>query len=83
METGMKKVFDSMENALRLQFQANAERRAAKAEQEEKEFRERLMQAAASKIELDAKVSDAKGTQDAVRRDQLMALMMAGGHGLL
>ncbi|MCI9005558.1 MAG: hypothetical protein HFH39_10050 [Lachnospiraceae bacterium] len=83
METGMKKVFDSMENALRLQFQANAERRAAKAEQEEKEFRERLMQAAASKIELDAKASDAKGTQDAVRRDQLMALMMAGGHGLL
>ena len=67
METGMKKVFDSMENALRLQFQANAERRAAKAEQEEKEFRERLMQAAASKIELDAKASDAKGTQDAVR----------------
>lgn len=83
METGMKKVFDSMENALRLQFQANAERRAAKAEKEEKEFRERLMQAAASKIELDAKASDAKGTQDAVRRDQLMALMMAGGHGLL
>ena len=83
METGMTKVFDSMENALRLQFQANAERRAAKAEQEEKEFRERLMQAAASKIELDAKASDAKGTQDAVRRDQLMALMMAGGHGLL
>ncbi len=83
METGMKKVFDSMENALRLQFQANAERRAAKAEQEEKEFRERLMQAAASKIELDAKASDAKGTQDAVRRDQLMALMMAGGHALL
>lgn len=83
METGMKKVFDSMENALRLQFQANAERRAAKAEQEEKEFRERLMQAAASKIELDAKASDAKGTQDAVRRDQLMALMMAGGQGLL
>ena len=83
METGMKKVFDSMENALRLQFQANAERRAAKAEKEEKEFRERLMQAAASKIELDAKASDAKGTQDAVRRDQLMALMMAGGQGLL
>ncbi len=83
METGMKKVFDSMENALRLQFQANAERRAAKAEQEEKEFRERLMQAAASQIELDAKASDAKGTQDAVRRDQLMALMMAGGQGLL
>jgi hypothetical protein len=82
METGMKKVFDSMENALRLQFQANAERRAAKAEQEEKDFRERLMQAA-SKIELDAKASDAKGTQDAVRRDQLMALMMAGGQGLL
>ena len=76
METGMKKVFDSMENALRLQFQVNAERRAAKAEQEEKDFRERLMQAA-SKIELDAKASDAKGTQDAVRRDQLMALMMA------
>lgn len=83
METGMKKVFDSMENALRLQFQANAERRAAKAEREEKDFRERLMQAAASKIELEAKGSDVKGTQDAVHRDQLMALMMAGGQGLL
>ena len=50
METGMKKVFDSMENALRLQFQVNAERRAAKAEQEEKDFRERLMQAASKSL---------------------------------
>lgn len=78
METDMKKVLDSMENSLRLQIQANAERRAQKAQQEEKEFKEKLMRIAASEMELNAKASDVKGTQDAVRRDQLMALMMAG-----
>lgn len=75
--TDIKQVMDSMENSMRLQIQANSERRAAKAEQEEKEFKEKLMRAAASKMELDGISAKAKGSADAVRRDQLMALMMA------
>ncbi len=78
MATDVKTVLDSMENALRLQIQANAERRSAKAEREEKEFMEKLAQTAASRTELEAKAAGVKGTQDAVRRDQLMMLMMAG-----
>ena len=74
----MRKALDSMENALRLQIQAKAERRAEKAAQEEQEFKEKLKRAANSQIELDGKASNVKGAQDAVRRDQLMALMMAG-----
>lgn len=74
----LKRVLDSMENALRLQIQANAEKRADKAEQEEREFKEKLMQAAVSKMELDGIASSKKGSKDAVQRDQLMALMMAG-----
>ncbi len=76
--TDIKQVMDSMENSMRLRIQADAERRAAKAEQEEKEFKEKLMRAAASKMELDGISAKAKGSADAVRRDQLMALMMAG-----
>lgn len=83
MYTDMKQVLDSMENALRLKIQADSERRATRAEQAEKEFKEKLMEIAASKASLDAKASDVKGTQDAVRRDQLMALMMAGSQPLL
>lgn len=75
--TDIKQIMDSMENSMRLRIQADAERRAAKAEQEEKEFKEKLMRAAASKIELDGISAKAKGSADAVRRDQLMALMMA------
>ncbi|NBH12895.1 hypothetical protein D3Z36_01515 [Lachnospiraceae bacterium] len=78
MATDMKQAIDSLENALKLQIQANTERRAAKAEREEKEFREKLMRSLSNKTELDAKASQVKGTQDAVRRDQLMTLMMAG-----
>lgn len=78
MATDIKTVLDSMENALRLQIQANTERRSARAEREEKEFMEKLMQTAASRAELEAKATNLKGTQEAVRRDQLMALMMAG-----
>ena len=66
-----------MENAMRLQIQANAERRSEKAEQQEKEFKEKMIRAA-SKMELDGKASKVNGAQDAVRRDQLMLLMMAG-----
>lgn len=78
MSADINNVLDSMENALRLQIQANAKRRSAKAEQEEKEFKEKLTRAYTSKMELEGKVSGVKGAQDAVRRDQLMTLMMAG-----
>lgn len=78
MATDIRTVLDSMENALRLQMQANAERRSARAEREEQEFLEKLKRTAASKTELEAKAESLKGTQDAVRRDQLMMLMMAG-----
>lgn len=76
--TDIKQVMDSMENSMRLRIQADAERRSEKAAQEEKEFKEKLMRAAASKMELDSISAKAKGSADAVRRDQLMALMMAG-----
>ena len=76
--TDMTKMLDSMENALRMRALADAERRAERAEQEEKRFREKLMQAAASEVELDGISAKVKGTADAVQRDQLMTLMMAG-----
>ncbi len=78
MATDIRQVLDSMEHALKLQIQANAERRSEKAAREEKEFKEKLMYAFTSKTELESKASAVKGSQDAVRRDQLMALMMAG-----
>ncbi|MCI8300891.1 MAG: hypothetical protein HFI69_11240 [Lachnospiraceae bacterium] len=78
MATDIRQVLDYMEHALKLQIQANAERRSEKAAREEKEFKEKLMYAFTSKTELESKASAVKGSQDAVRRDQLMALMMAG-----
>lgn len=74
----MTMMLDSMENAVRLRSQAQAERRAEEAEQAKKEFHEKLMRAAASDMELEGMVSGVKGKQDAVQRDQLMGLMMAG-----
>lgn len=76
--TDMTQMLNSMENAMKLQNQAKAERRARKAEQEKKEFREKLMRAAASEMELDGMASKVKGADDAVQRDQLIGLMMAG-----
>lgn len=76
--TDMTQMLNSMENAMRLQNQAKAERRARKAEQEKKEFQEKLMRAAASEMELDGMASKVKGADDAVQRDQLIGLMMAG-----
>lgn len=76
--TAMKQVLDSMENVIRLRSQARAERRAEEAQAQRQAFQEKLQRAAASKIELDGISSDVKGKQDAVQRDQLMALMMAG-----
>ena len=74
----MKQVLDSMENSIRLRSQAQAERRAEDAAREKKAFQERLMLAAASKAQLDGMASNVNGKQDAVLRDQLMGLMMAG-----
>ncbi len=76
--TDMTQMLHSMENAMRLQNQAKAERRAEKAAKDKKEFQEKLMRAASSDIELSGIASKAKGSEDAVRRDQLIGLMMAG-----
>lgn len=69
----MKQLMTSMENTMKLQGRARAERRAREAEQEQKEFREKLMRAAASQMELDSLAQKAKGTEAAVQRDQLMS----------
>ena len=74
----MMQMLHSMEQSITLQNRARAERRAAKAEQDKREFQEKLMRAAASKIELDGMASSVKGKQDAVQRDQLIAMMTAG-----
>lgn len=76
--TAMKQVMDSMELSIKLRNQARAERRAEDAENTRRDFQKKLMRAANSKLELDAEVSGIKGTEDAVQRDQLMAMMMAG-----
>ena len=74
----MAQVIDSMENAVKLRSQARAEKRAEEAEQAKKAFQEKLMFAAATKTELDSMASKAKGSHDAVVRDQLLGMMMAG-----
>lgn len=74
----MAQVLDSMENAIKLRNQARVEKRAEEAKQAEKAFQEKLRLAAASKLELDSMASKAKGSHDAVLRDQLMGLMMSG-----
>lgn len=74
--TDMKQVMNSMENSMKLQIQAKSERRARKAEEEEKDFLEKLRQAAASQAEIEGKAMKVKGSQAATQRDQLMGLMM-------
>ena len=74
----MQQVLDSMEYSVKMRSQAKAERRAEEAEREKRAFQEKLMRAAAGKVELDGMVSNVKGKQDAVLRDQLMGLMMTG-----
>lgn len=78
MITGMQQAVDSMEYAVKMRSQARAERRAEEAEAEKKAFLEKLQLAEATKTELDSQASKAKGAQDAVVRDQLMGLLMAG-----
>ena len=74
----MTQMLHTMENTLRLQNRARAERTARKAEEEKREFQEKLMRAAASKMELDGLASKAKGSEDAVQRDQLIGMMGTG-----
>lgn len=76
--TAMQQVLDSMETSVKLRNQARAERRAEEAENAKKEFQRKLMLAESNKLELDAAASGIKGAQDAVQRDQLMGMMMAG-----
>lgn len=76
--TAMKQVLDSMETSVKLRSQAQAERRAEEAERTKQAFKEKLMRSANSKLQLDAAASGVKGAQDAVQRDQLMIMMMAG-----
>lgn len=73
--TDMTQMLHTMENNLRLQNRARAERRARKAEEEKREFQEKLQRAAANKIELDGLASKVKGSDDAVQRDQLIGMM--------
>ena len=74
----MKQMLDSMENSIKLQSRAKAEQRARRAEQEQEEFKEKLMRVAASQAELDGMAAKVKGTDAAVQRDQLIGLMMGG-----
>lgn len=71
----MKKLLDSMENSIKLQGRARAEKRARRAEQEQEEFKEKLMRIAASQVELDGLAGKIKGTDAAVQRDQLIGMM--------
>lgn len=78
MKTNMTNLLDSMEETIKLQSRAKAEQRAKKAQQQEEDFREKLMRTAASKMELDGEATKLKGTKDAVLRDQFMGLFLAG-----
>ena len=78
MKSDMTQLIDSMENSIKLQYTARANKRAEKAAQEQREFEAKLARAAMNKIEIQGKASRIKGNNDAVQRDQLMAMMMAG-----
>lgn len=71
----MKQLSDSMVNTIKLQGRARAEKRARRAEREQKEFKEELMRVANSRMELESMAKKVKGTDAAVQRDQLIGLM--------
>ena len=71
----MKQLLDSTENSIKLQGRTKAEKRARRAEQEQEEFKEKLMRIDASRMELDSLARKIKGTDAAVQRDQLIGLM--------
>ncbi len=75
MTVDMKQLINSMEQSIKLRNRARAEKRAEEAAQEKREFEEKLMRAAAGKLELDGMSAKVKGAQDAVQRDQLIGLM--------
>ncbi len=75
MTVDMKQLINSMEQSIKLRNRARAEKRAEEAAQEKQEFEEKLMRAAAGKLELDGMSAKIKGAQDAVQRDQLIGLM--------
>ncbi|MDE6924842.1 MAG: hypothetical protein K2O97_11775 [Acetatifactor sp.] len=75
MMMDMRQLIASMEDTLKLQNRARAQRRADEAERDKKEFQEKLMRAAANKMELEELASKIKGSDDAVQRDQLISLM--------
>lgn len=78
MKTNMTSLLDSMEETIKLQSRAKAEQRARKAQQQEEDFREKLMRTAISEMELDGEATRLKGAKDAVLRDQFMGLFLAG-----
>lgn len=78
MTADMKQLINSMENTIKLQYRARAERRADEAEREQKEFKEKLMRINANKLELEGMARKGKGAEAATQRDQLIGLMMAG-----
>lgn len=71
----MKELSDSMVSTIKLQGRARAEKRAARAEREQKEFREELMRISKSQMELESMAKKVKGTDAALQRDQLIGLM--------
>lgn len=71
----MKQLLNTMEDNIKLQGRARAEKRARQTEHEQKEFKEKLMRAAASQVELESIAKKIKGTDAAVQRDQLIGLM--------
>lgn len=71
----MNQLVNSMEHTIKLQGRARAEKRARRAEQEQREFKEKLMRIAASQVELESRAGKIKGTDAAVMRDQLVGLM--------
>lgn len=73
--TDMKQLIDSMENTIRLQGRARAEKRARQAEREQEEFKEKLMRISANQMELEGMARKVKGTDAAIQRDQLIGLM--------
>ena len=75
IEMDMTQLINSMENSIKLQGRVRAEKRARRAEQEQEEFKEKLMRIAASQMELDGMAAKKKGTDAAVQRDQLIGLM--------
>ncbi len=71
----LKQLAVSMVNTIKLQERARAEKRARKAEHEQKEFREELMRISKSPMELESKAKKVKGTNAATQRDQLIGLL--------